>query len=184
MLNHIVLHGRLFRDVELRRTQSGVAVATTGIAVDRDYTDKDGKRETDFIELVAWRQTGEHLARFFSKGKEILVSGRLETRKWTDKEGHNRTAFEVNVDWIDFCGPKGAGGTDSSTPRADVGIRPYGAQDDRYGTRIATEPAAPRNDSYGGYGGGPMRAYIRDSSSSAPTEDYAPIEDDDSELPF
>jgi len=145
MLNHIVLHGRLSRDVELRRTQSGVAVATTAIAVDRDYTDKDGKRETDFIELVAWRQTGEHLAKYFGKGKEILVSGRLETRKWTDKEGQKRTAFEVNVDRIDFCGPKDAGG------------------------RIATEPAAPRNDSY---------------AEPAAAGDFAALEDDDSELPF
>jgi single-strand DNA-binding protein len=145
MLNHIVLHGRLSRDVELRRTQSGVAVASTAVAVDRDYTDKDGRREVDFIELVAWRQTGEHLARFFSKGKEILVSGRLETRKLQDKEGKTRVQVEVNVDRIDFCGPKDAGG------------------------RIATEPAAPRNDSY---------------AEPAAAGDYAPIDDDDSELPF
>lgn len=144
MLNHIVLHGRLSRDVELRRTQSGVAVASTAIAVDRDYTDKDGKRETDFIELVAWRQTGEHLARFFSKGKEILVSGRLETRKWTDKEGHNRTAFEVNVDRIDFCGPKDAGG------------------------RIATEPSDPRNDSYAEPAAAGDFAALEDDDSGLP----------------
>jgi single-strand DNA-binding protein len=133
MLNHIVLHGRLSRDVELKHTQSGVAVATTAIAVERDKAGADDQRQADFIDLVAWRQTGEHLARFFSKGKEILVSGRLETRQWTDKEGNPRVQVEVNAERIDFCGPKGAGNTDSSTPLRS-------AQNDRYGTQ--TVPAA------------------------------------------
>lgn len=144
MLNHIVLHGRLSRDVELRRTQSGVAVASTAIAVDRDYTDKEGKREVDFIELVAWRQTGEHLAKYFGKGKEILVSGRLETRSYTTKEGQKRTAFEVNVDRIDFCGPKDAGG------------------------RTATEPAAPRNDIYAAPATAGDFAALEDDDSELP----------------
>lgn len=124
MLNHIVLHGRLSRDVELKRTQSGIAVASTGIAVERDTTDKDGRRPVDFIDLVAWRQTGEHLAKFFTKGKEVLVSGRLETRKWTDKEGRSRVQVEVNVDRIDFCGPKEADGGE----RRAANDRPYSGE--------------------------------------------------------
>jgi len=126
MLNHIVLHGRLSRDVELRRTQSGVAVASTAVAVDRDYTDKDGRREVDFIELVAWRQTAEHLAKYFGKGREILISGRLETRKWKDKEGKARVQVEVNVDRIDFCGPKETAGRNTTSSGAYAPPSPQG----------------------------------------------------------
>ena len=86
MLNHITLMGRLTRDPELRRTASGVAVTNFTLAVDRDFTSKeDGEKETDFIEIVAWRQTGEFVSKYFSKGRMAVVSGRLQIRGWTDK---------------------------------------------------------------------------------------------------
>ena len=99
MLNHITIMGRLVRDPELRRTGSGVAVASFCVAVDRDYAPKDGgERKTDFINCVAWRQTGEFVSKYFTKGRMIVVDGRLEMRDWTDKEGNKRTSAEINVD--------------------------------------------------------------------------------------
>ena len=99
MLNHITLMGRLVRDPELRRTGSGVAVASFRIAVDRDYSPKDGgERKADFIDCVAWRQTGEFISKYFTKGRMIVVDGRLEMRDWTDKDGHKRRSAEVIVE--------------------------------------------------------------------------------------
>ena len=99
MLNHITLMGRLVNDPELRRTGSGIAVTTFRIAVDRDFAPKDGgERKADFITCVAWRQTGEFISKYFSKGRMIVVDGRLEMRDWTDKEGNKRTTAEVIVD--------------------------------------------------------------------------------------
>ena len=99
MLNHITIMGRLTRDPELRRTGSGVAVANFTVAVDRDYTGKDGgEKETDFIECVAWRQAGEFVSKYFTKGRMIVVSGRLQVRSWTDKDGNKRRTAEVVAD--------------------------------------------------------------------------------------
>ena len=91
MLNHITIMGRLTRDPELRRTGSGVAVASFTVAVDRDFGGRDGgEKETDFIDCVAWRQTGEFVSKYFTKGSMIVVSGRLQIRSWTDKDGNKR----------------------------------------------------------------------------------------------
>lgn len=99
MLNHITIMGRLTRDPELRRTGSGVAVTNFTIAVDRDFSDKQsGEKETDFIECVAWRQTGEFVSKHFTKGRMIVVSGRLQVRKWKNKDGENRYTTEVVAD--------------------------------------------------------------------------------------
>ena len=99
MLNHITIMGRLVRDPELRRTGSGTAVASFRVAVDRDYAPKDGgERKTDFIDCVAWRQTGEFISKYFTKGRMIVVDGRLEMRDWTDKDGNKRTSAEIVVD--------------------------------------------------------------------------------------
>lgn len=98
MLNHITLMGRLTRDPELRRTGSGVAVASFTIAVDRDFSGKDSEKKTDFIDCVAWRQTGEFISKYFTKGRMIVVDGRLEMRDWTDKECNKRRNAEVNVE--------------------------------------------------------------------------------------
>ena len=103
MLNHIVLMGRLTRDPELRRTGSGTAVASFTIAVDRDFSSKDGgEKETDFIECVAWRGTGEFVSKYFTKGRMIVVSGRLQVRKWKNKDGENRYTTEVVADNVYF----------------------------------------------------------------------------------
>ena len=102
MLNHIVIMGRMTRDPELRRTASGTAVASFTLAVDRNFAAKDAQRETDFIDCVAWRSTGEFVSKYFSKGRMAVVSGRLQIRPWTDKDGNNRRSAEVVVENIYF----------------------------------------------------------------------------------
>lgn len=103
MLNHITIMGRLTKDPELRRTGSGVAVASFTVAVDRDFVDKQsGEKETDFIPCVAWRQTGEFVSKYFSKGRMIVVSGRLQVRRWKNDEGENRSATEIVADNVYF----------------------------------------------------------------------------------
>ena len=101
MLNHIVLMGRLTRDVELRYTQSQIPVASMRIAVDRDFGRGD-ERQTDFIDVVAWRQTAEFVNKYFHKGSMIVVSGRLQMRDWTDRDGNKRTSAEVVADNVYF----------------------------------------------------------------------------------
>lgn len=105
MLNHIVIMGRLTRDPELRRTGSGVAVASFTLAVDRDFSN-NGERETDFIDCVAWRGTGEFVSKHFVKGRMAVVSGRLQLRDWTDKEGNKRRSAEVVADNVYFADSK------------------------------------------------------------------------------
>ena len=103
MLNHIVIMGRLTRDPELRRTGSGVAVASFTVAVDRDFgKNENGEKETDFIDCVAWRQTGEFVSKYFTKGRMAVVSGRLQIRSWTDKEGNKRRTAEIVADNVYF----------------------------------------------------------------------------------
>lgn len=101
MLNHIVIMGRLTRDPELRRTNSGKAVASFTVAVDRDFSQGDQK-ETDFIDCVAWQKTGEFVSKYFAKGSMIVVSGRLQIRPWTDKDGNKRRTAEVVADAVYF----------------------------------------------------------------------------------
>ena len=102
MLNKIILMGRLTRDPELRRTQSGTAVASFTLAVDRDYKPQDGERETDFIDIVAWRGTGEFVSKYFTKGRMAVVEGRLQVRDWKDKDGAKRRSTEVVADNVYF----------------------------------------------------------------------------------
>ena len=103
MLNHITIMGRLVRDPELRRTGSGTAVASFTVAVDRDFGGRDGgEKETDFIDCVAWRQTGEFISKYFTKGSMIVVSGRLQIRSWTDKDGNKRRTAEVVADNVRY----------------------------------------------------------------------------------
>ena len=103
MLNHITIMGRLTRDPELRRTGSGIAVASFTVAVDRDFASREsGERETDFIDCVAWRQTGEFVSKYFTKGRMAVVSGRLQIRSWTDKDGNKRRTAEVVADNVYF----------------------------------------------------------------------------------
>ena len=103
MLNHIVIMGRLTRDPELRRTGNGTAVTSFTLAVDRDFANKQsGEKETDFIDCVAWRQTGEFVSKYFSKGRMAVVEGRLQIRNWTDDKGNNRRSAEIVVENVYF----------------------------------------------------------------------------------
>ena len=136
MLNKIVIMGRLVRDPELRRTQSGTAVTSITLAVDRDFKAEDGSRETDFIDVVAWRSTAEFIAKHFSKGRMAVVEGRLQIRDYTDKDGNKRKNAEVVADNVYFGDSKPDGGKSYGTTAADS----YGG----YGGAYAT----------GGYGGG------------------------------
>ena len=121
MLNHIVLMGRLTRDPELRRTGSGIAVASFTLAVDRDFKSQNGEKECDFIDIVAWRSTGEFVSKYFNKGSMAVVSGRLQIRAWTDKEGNKRRSAEVVADNVYFGSSKrdtASGGYDA--PNGDA----------------------------------------------------------------
>jgi single-strand DNA-binding protein len=102
MLNRILLMGRLTRDPELRRTQSGVAVTSFSLAVDRDFKSQGGEKETDFIDIVAWRNTAEFAAKYFTKGRMAVVEGRLQLRDWQDRDGNKRRSAEVVADNIYF----------------------------------------------------------------------------------
>lgn len=119
MLNHIIIMGRLTRDPELRRTGSGLAVASFSVAVERDYPDKDtGEKGVDFINCVAWRQTGEFVSKYFNKGSLIVISGRLQLRNWTDKNGNKRTSAEVVAENVYFGGSKKESVGTTTTPAA------------------------------------------------------------------
>ena len=156
MLNHIVIMGRLTRDPELRRTGSGIAVTSFSLAVDRDFGSKDGgERETDFIDCVAWRSTGEFVSKYFTKGSMAAVSGRLQIRDWTDREGGKRRSAEVVADNVYFGESKRRDGGDAPRPAAPS----------------ASVPA--HRGSYGGYDNVPQ-------GGSA----FSELDDDDGDLPF
>ena len=164
MLNHITIMGRLTRDPELRRTGSGVAVASFTVAVDRDFGGRDGgEKETDFIDCVAWRQTGEFVSKYFTKGRMIVVSGRLQIRSWTDKDGNKRRTAEVVADNCYFGDSK----------RDSDGGSPYGGN--TYGgNSYGGNYSAPSGNNYGGY----------TAPAGAPASDFAMLDDDDAQLPF
>lgn len=114
MLNHIVLYGRIVRDPELRQTGTGTSVCSFSVACDRDYKPENGERETDFVDIVAWRHTGEFVSKWFGKGDPIIVDGRLQIRDWTDKDGNKRRSAEIVAENVYFAGSKRS---DSGTPR-------------------------------------------------------------------
>ena len=103
-MNSIKITGRMVADPELKRTQNDTAVCSFNVAVDRIYSKE---KETDFFTVVAWRQTAEFVAKYFAKGRKILVEGEMQSRKYTDKEGNNRTAWEIKADRVEFCDSKG-----------------------------------------------------------------------------
>ena len=169
MLNHITIMGRLTRDPELRRTGSGIAVASFTVAVDRDFGGRDGgEKETDFIDCVAWRQTGEFVSKYFTKGSMIVVSGRLQIRSWTDKDGNKRRTAEVVADNVYFGESKR-----NSEGNSSYGGNAYGGNN--YG-----------GNSYGGYNNAPAPApsYGGYNAPSTPASDFAMLDDDDAQLPF
>lgn len=162
MLNHITVMGRLTRDPELRRTGSGIAVANFTLAVERDFASKEGgEKETDFIDCVAWKSTGEFVSRYFQKGSMAAVAGRLQSRKWKDKDGNNRITWEIVAENVYFAERK---------QNSDSGRNAsYGGNS--YGGNTYSAPAG-NYDSNASYGGGSGR------------RSYEPISGDDVELPF
>lgn len=129
MLNHITIMGRLSKDPELRRTNSGTAVVSFSIACDRDYSGKDGgEKKVDWIECVAWRNTAEFISKYFSKGRMIVVDGRLEIRDYTDKDGNKRRTAEINVTNAYF-GDSKKDGAESQQGAYDSNYAPVGTPD-------------------------------------------------------
>ena len=110
MLNRIIVMGRMTRDPELRRTNSGNAVTSFAVAVDRDFKTQSGEKETDFIDVVAGRNTAEFVSKYFSKGRMAVVEGRLQLRDWTDKDGNKRRTAEIVADSVYFSDSKRDGG--------------------------------------------------------------------------
>ena len=162
MLTHITNKGRLTRDPELRRTGSGIAVASFTVAVARDFGGSGGgAKETDFIDCVAWRQAGEFVSKYFTKGRMIVVSGRLQIRSWTDKDGNKRRTAEVVADNCYFGDSK----------RENEGGSSFGGN--TYGGNSYGNYGAPSGN-YGGY-------Y---APAGAPASDFAMLDDDDAQLPF
>ena len=106
MLNKVVIMGRFTKDPELRRTGSGTAVTSFSLACDRDFKSQSGEKETDFIEVVAWKNTAEFVSKYFSKGRMAVVEGRLQIRDWTDRSGNKRTTAEVVADNVYFADSK------------------------------------------------------------------------------
>ena len=125
MLNRIIIMGRLTRDPELRHTQSGTAVASFSLAVDRDFKNQNGEKETDFIDVVAWRNSAEFVSRYFTKGRMAVVEGRLQIRPWQDRDGNKRRSAEVVADNVYFGDSKkdgdGGGGYQGGYPQDAYG---------------------------------------------------------------
>ena len=164
MLNHITIMGRLTRDPEMRRTGSGVAVTSFTVAVDRDFASQGQDKETDFIDCVAWRNTGEFVNSYFTKGRMIVVDGRLQIRSWTDKDGNKRRTAEVVADHVYFG---------DSNKKEDSSQGGYSAPAPGYSAPAGNYGAG---NQYGGYGGG--------YAPPAPGSDFAMLNDDDGQLPF
>ncbi len=159
MLNKIILMGRMVADPDLRRTASGTPVATFSIAVDRDFKSENGEKETDFIDIVAWRNTAEFVSKYFTKGRMAVVSGRLQIRTWTDKEGNKRRSAEVVADNVYFGDSKSESSNGNNIPNY--------------------APSNCHGKTNGGY-----TAPTFPSAPTVPAQDFAEIEDDDGKLPF
>lgn len=161
MLNKVILQGRLVADPELRHTQQGTPVASARIACDRDYKNQDGSKTADFVNIVAWRGTGEFLSKFFSKGRMVVVDGRLQVRDYTDRDGNHRYVTEVVANNLYFGDSRR-----DSQPTAKGGYEPAQASNDADANRYAPPP---NNGA---------------SGSGADTSGFAELSDDDGELPF
>ena len=166
MLNHIVIMGRLTRDPELRYTQSQIPVASFTLAVDRDFSGRDGaERQTDFIDCVAWRQTGEFVSKYFTKGSMAVVSGRLQLRDWTDRDGNKRRSAEVVADNVYFGESKRSRDENSGG---------------NYRAGNSSNNNGYNNNSYGGGYDNSYRGFDSAPSGSA----FSELSDTDGELPF
>lgn len=176
MLNRVTVMGRLTRNPELRRTQNGNSVTSFSVAVERDYKGEGGEKTTDFFDVVAWRATADFVCKYFGKGRMIVVDGSLQSRKWTDKNGNNRTSVEIIADSCYFGDSK-----------------PDGGQQSGYGTQQGY------GQPQGGYGGYSSQGYGQQVSAQQPAygQGYTPQQgygapapggfaeiEDDGELPF
>lgn len=168
MLNKIIVMGRLTRDPELRRTQSGLSVTSFSVACDRDFKSQSGEKETDFIDIVAWRTTAEFVCKYFSKGRMAVVEGRLQIRDWQDNNGNKRRSAEIVADNVYFGDSKrdGDGGGYPQGSYAPQGGYPPAGAELRCAWRLLLWRGL-RWLSCVGYGG-----------------DFAEVSEDDGELPF
>lgn len=192
MLNRIVIMGRLVRTPELRTTQSGIPVTSFTLAVDRDFRNRDsGEKSTDFIDVVAWKQTAEFVCKYFTKGRMAVVDGRLQIREWKDRDGNNRRSAEVVADSVYFGDSRRDNAQDRDNGYGQSG---YGsAPSDSYSSAPAGgyapsggySPApsggyspAPSGD----YGAGPSGGY--DAPNRSGGHEFIDIDDQDGSLPF
>lgn len=200
MLNFICIMGRLTRDVELRRTGSGIAVASFTVAVDRDFAQDGKEKETDFIDCVAWRQTGEFVSKYFNKGSMIVVKGRLQLRNWTDKEGNKRRSAEIVADNVYFGeGKKSQEGSNTTQPQynhpgstgnpggyQNMAPQGYGGYP-QYPQQSYQQPA-PNMPNYSQQGFGGYQQHGFQGQVYQPPHpqqgSFAPIEGDDNQLPW
>ena len=159
MLNRVILMGRLTKDPELRHTQSGLSVTSFSIAVDRSYKGQDGERETDFYDVVAWRSTADFVCNYLSKGRMVVVEGKLQTRSWQDKSGNNRKSVEVVADSVYFGDSKKDGDSGGANQSRNSG-------------------------SYGGNSYGNNSANIYNEPEYASDPRFTELDIDDGELPF
>lgn len=172
MLNCITIMGRLTRDPELRRTGSGTPVANFTVAVDRDFSGQNGDKETDFVDCVAWRQTGEFVSKYFKKGSMAVVSGRLQSRKWTDKDGNKRTAWEVLADRVYFGSSKKDSEDSSNNPYSGNSYgNSYGGYEESM-AQVSKYSGVQQDFNYPYLGG------------QQQPDDFAILDDDDAQLPF
>ena len=198
MLNLAIIMGRLTREPELRRTGSGVAVANFTVAVDRDYTPDGGEKETDFIDCVAWRQAGEFVQKYFTKGSMIVVKGRMQIRSWTDKDGNKRRTAEIVADNVYFGeGKKSQEGSNpgynqspypasTGNPNGYQNQQPqnYGGYQQGYPQQNYQQPQfnGPQYNQQG-FGGYQQNGY-QGQNYQPPQGQFAPIEGEDNQLPF
>ncbi len=166
MLNKIVVMGRLTRDPELRRTQSGLSVTSFSVASDRDFKNQSGEKETDFIDCVAWRNTAEFVCKYFSKGRMAVVEGRLQLRDWQDNNGNKRRSAEIVADNVYFGDSKrdGDGGYQQGGYAPQGGYPPQGQSFGAPGGAYGSAPGGYPTSDYGG--------------------DFTELGEDDGELPF
>ena len=183
MLNHITVMGRLTRDPELRRTGSGIAVASFTVAVDRDYAPDGQERETDFIDCVAWRQTGEFVSKYFTKGSMIVVSGRLQIRGWTDKDGNKSRTAEIMADNCYFGESKRDGGQAQESRNNPTSVNPSYNQNGYPGSHSGAQQGYQPQYNQQGFGGYQQNSY-QGQNYRPPQRNFAPIENDDPNLPF
>lgn len=159
MLNVVALMGRLTHTPELKTTQNGTSVCSFSIAVDRTYTPKGEERKADFIDVVAWRQTAEHICKYFQKGSMIAIDGSIQTRSYQDKQGSNRTKVEVLANNVSFCGAKAAD---------KPAVRDFDKQTKSYTSEAKASYSA---------------THAAQGFSQGSADDFAEITDDD-DLPF